>query len=135
MAQVPRFRSFAAEDYKDAPEWFVRFLQGINETVGGLCGALLGRLTRSENMLSKSEPFAFTTAATAANTFPLKFKNKLSPTRPTSVWLGQLARKDGGAPANAFSMSWEMTPTGEIAIRCQGLENSTAYVGVLVYEA
>jgi hypothetical protein len=134
MAAPPRFKTLFAEDFKDAPEWFLRFVSIFNEVAQPVTNALTGRLTRRENMLSVAEPFDFTTLATAANTFPLRFKNKLSGTKPTIVQVASFAKHTGGTLSAAWSVSSVINQNNEIELTFQGLENSTRYVGVLVYE-
>lgn len=129
----PRFKRFVAEDYKGAPNWFVEFLTPLSEALGDIVAALTNRLTRADNFLSKSEPLAFKTAATAASTFPLRFKNKLGvKVTAASVW--SFARKDGAALTGPWSVTIVPNQSDELELTFQGLENSTDYVGVLIYE-
>ena len=132
--KAPRFKKFTAEDFKGAPQWFLEFLTPLSEALSDIVAALSGRLTRSDNFLSKAEPISFTTAATAANTFPLRYKNKLgAKVSAASVW--SFAKKNGTAPAAAWSVTIIPNQNDELELTFQGLENATDYVGVLIYEA
>lgn len=135
MANVPKLKGFVLEDFKEAPSWFSKLLGPLNEYLTTVTNALSGKLTRKDNLLSYVEPFDFTTAGTAANTFPLRFRNKLpGNVRPTVVFPGRFARENNAALTGAYSMTWTLNTDGEIEITCQGLENSTRYVGNLVVE-
>jgi hypothetical protein len=135
VASIPKLKGFVLEDFKEAPGWFSKLLTPLNEYLTTVTNALSGKLTRKDNLLSYVEPFDFTTAATAANTFPLRFKNKLPGNiRPGVVFMGRFARENNASLTGAYSMTWTLNSIGEIEITCQGLENSTRYVGNLVVE-
>lgn len=136
MAAIPKLKGFVVEDFKEAPEWFHKFLTPINEYMTAVTNALSGRLTTKDNLLAYDEPFDFTTATAAADTFPMKFKNKLlGGTRPTSVQVGQIYKKNNVAMSAAYSISWVPGVGGDIEITFQGLENSTQYLGILTFSA
>lgn len=132
MAAIPKLKGFLIEDFKEAPAWFQKFIEPLNQYMTSVTNGLSGRLTTQDNFLAYDEPLDFTTNATAANTFPLRFKNKLlGGVKPVSVTVGQLAKNTGASLSAAWSMSWILNPAGEIEISFQGLENSTRYVGNL----
>lgn len=128
-----RYKGFIAEDYKGAPSWFLNFLQPLSEALGDLVAILSGRITRADNMLSKAEPIAFKTQTTAINTFPLRFKNKLG-VKVTAASVDMFSRKDGGALTGPWSATIRPNQNDELEVTFQGLENSTEYIGVLIYE-
>lgn len=135
MAQLPRFKGFLLEDFKEAPEWLSKLLQPLNEFMTTVSNALSGRLTRKDNLLGYYEDFDFTTQATAANTFPLRFKNKLlGGVPPKAVSVGKLKKHNGAVLSAAWSIEWDPNQAGEIEIKFHGLENSTRYVGNLVVD-
>lgn len=136
MASVPKLKGFLVEDFKEAPAWFQKLLEPLNQYMTTVTNALSGRLTKGENLLAFDEKFDFTTAAAAANTFPLKFKNKLlGGVKPTGVQVGQIYKHNGVALSAAYSISWVPGASGEIEISFQGLENSTRYIGILAFSA
>lgn len=135
MAAPPKTKSIVLEDFKEAPGWFSKLLLPLNEFMGSVANALTGRLTRKDNFLGYYEPFDFTTDALAANTFPLKFKNKLlGGVKPSSVVVGRI-KKYSGVMSAAWSIEWDMNSAGEVEVIFTGLENSTRYVGNLVFDA
>lgn len=136
MASPPRFKTIFAEDFKDGPAWFMRFVAIFNEFASGVASAFQGRLTRKENMLAVVKPFDFTTKSSAADTFPISFKNELSGgIKPVIIQVASFARFDGGSPSGPWSVTCLINQNNEIEATFQGLENSTRYVGTLVYEA
>lgn len=134
MATPPKSKGFLAEDYREAPEWFSKFLGPLNEYMAAVTNALTGRLNK-DNFLAYDEALDFTTVplpADPADTFPLKFKNRLlGGVRPGTVVLGQLHKHSNAALTAAYSMTWVVGPNAEIEVSFQGLENSTRYVGKL----
>lgn len=135
MALLPKLKGFVMEDFRDAPEWLSKLVSPLNDFMTAVTNGLTGRLTRKDNFLGYIEAFDFTTEATAANTFPLRFKNKLlGGVKPTSVYVGLIEKRDGAAMASAWSIEAKLAQTGEIEVRFQGLENSTRYIGNLVID-
>jgi hypothetical protein len=136
MAAPPKTKGLLAEDFKEAPGWFAKLLTPLNEFMSSVTNALTGRLTRKDNFLGYTEPFDFTTDASAANTFPLRFKNRLGGgVKPTSVFVGQIYKHNNIKMSAAYSIEWVIGATGEIEVTFTGLENSTRYVGTLVFDA
>lgn len=134
MAQPPRFAGFTLEQYPEAPEWFGRFLTNLSESMTDVTNGMTKGLTRADNLQGGERvAFVFTTKTPASGTFPLYVKNDL-PAAPKHVQVGQLYRKDGKAMANAFSMTWVMGPSNQIALTFNGLEDATQYVLSLNYE-
>jgi hypothetical protein len=135
MAPLPRYKGFVMEDFAEATEkspWLPKLITPLNEFMSSVSNAVTGRLTRKDNLLGYSEPFEFTTAASAAATFPLRFKNKLlGGVKPTSITVGLIDKQAGGAMANAWSLQARVAQDGQIEVYFQGLENSTKYVGTL----
>jgi hypothetical protein len=136
MAAPPKNKTLLAEDFKEAPPWFSKLLTPLNEFMTAVTNALTGRLTRTENLLGYYEDFDFTTESTAANTFPLRFKNKLlGGVRPKSVVVGRIKKHDAIAMSAAYSIEWDLNQSGEIEVIFTGLENSKRYVGTMVFDA
>ncbi len=133
--KVSGLKGFRKEDFPEAPEWFDKVMVPLNAFVTAVSQALEGRLT-TENFLAVQVPLTFTTSATAASTFPLKFKNKLlGGARPVEVRVAQIYKKSGVALSAAWSHEWVMNGNNEIELTMHGLENSTDYIGVLIYTA
>lgn len=136
MASVPKMKGFLLEDFKEAPAWFQKLLEPLNQYMTTVTNALSGRLSRKDNVLAHDEPFDFTTAAVVADTFPLKFKNKLlGGIKPVRVTIGRISKQTGATMSAAHSISWVPNQAGEVEITFQGLENSTRYVGILSFDA
>lgn len=135
MALIPRLKGFLLEDFKEAPPWLEKLLTPLNEFMSTVSNAMAGRLTRKDNLLGYYETFDFTTQATVANTFPLRFKNKLlGGAKPVSVQVGQIHKHNGAVMSVAWSIEWKPNQAGEIEITFHGLENSTRYVGNLTID-
>jgi hypothetical protein len=133
--KVSGLKGFRKEDFPEAPAWFDKVLGPLNAFMTAVSQALEGRLT-TENFLAVREPLTFTTASAAASTFPLKFKNKLlGGAKPVEVRVAQIYKKSEVAMSAAWSHEWVMNGKGEIELTLHGLENSTDYVGVLIYTA
>lgn len=135
MAKPPRFNQFTADQYQGAPSWFVtQFLPQLSETLTTNRNALNKGITRGDNLAASEKiGIRFTTKATVANTWPLNVKNQL-PTKPKHVQIGQIYRTDGKPMANAFSLSWVLDGSGNIALTILGLEASTSYSLSIAYE-
>lgn len=136
MAAPPKTKGLLLEDFKEAPSWLGKLFTPLNEFMSSVSNALSGRLTRKDNFLGYSEAFDFTTKAAAADTFPLRFKNKLlGGAKPTSVWVGQIHKYSGAKMVAAWSPEWVLNSDGEVEITLTGLENSTRYVGTFNFDA
>jgi len=75
MARVPVLSRLSREDFKEAPEWFGRFLDLLSPFVGDVSGAL-----GSADSRQQFEPMTLTTAASLEATFAsgrVAFKNRL----------------------------------------------------------
>lgn len=132
MAAPPKTTGLSLEDFKEAPAWFSKLLQPLNEFISSVSLALSGRLSRGANLLGYYESFDFTTQPTADNTFPLRFKNKLpGGVKPRSVKLGQIYKANRIAMSAAWSPEWVLNQSGEIELTITGLENSTRYIGTI----
>lgn len=134
MAQPPRFRRFAREDFPDAPAWLERLFLVLNETVGGLVEALEGRLTRSENLLSGTrEGIVFATNAEGAPDPALAIAHGL-PVRPRHCWVTRLERVDGAPITDAWSMTWALDDNNALRLSLQGLTALTRYRMSIAFE-
>jgi len=76
---------------------------------------------------------ANTSAPALGTPFPLKFKNKLG-VKPKNAWVAMFSKRDGTSIREVWSESITLNQNNELEVTFQGLEESTDYVGVLIYE-
>ncbi len=132
MAAPPRFRRFNLEDYPGAPSWLAPLFLVLNETIGGLVGALANGLTRSENLASV-EKTGIKFHSPASGSALVTIGNQLG-SNPKHCWITSLVLQNGAAPAAAFSLSWSMSSRNELNLTLLGLAASTDYLLSVVYE-
>ena len=129
MAQPPKLRNVPMEDFKDAPEWFQRYLQVLNPFLADVTDSLNGNLTSVNFKRQDEPPFILKTEATVADTFSegkLKIKNRLGVT-PTVVTLAQCEPLDGDSPTPGLPL-WQYLQNGLIQIdNIPGLNASKSY--------
>jgi hypothetical protein len=93
-----------------------------------------GRLTRGENLASvELRGLRFVTATPASDSQALRIAHDLV-SRPKHAWVTQLARVDGAAISDAWSMSWRIATSGDLEVTFQGLADATEYLFSMVVE-
>lgn len=130
---APTLKRIAGDQFEDAPEWFVQFLEQLNPFLGDTTEALT-----AANNKRQVETFRLNTLATLSATFAndaVKVKNRLQ-TKPKEVRIGQIfPRTAGDAITAATSVQWELLQSGLIRINyIAGLNTSKAYDITLIVE-
>jgi len=132
MAALPVTTNFRIENYAEAEEWFLRFLDELNTSYGQLTGALDGNLSRGANIAGTihAPMRAAVGAALTADASPFPLYLTANPrARPRAVWVGRVTPVDGAAlPSSAVMPLWDFTGDGRIRIRLvTGLPINSTY--------
>lgn len=112
MARLPSFRRIAADFIaKDYPDLADTLIGPLNNFMESVTRALNKGLTFGDNIDGVIATF------TTDGTYPVKIRWDRSQ-KPVAVWIGQIARVDGAAPAlsSAVTLDWSFNQSGQIEI-------------------
>ena len=127
MAKLPPISRIVKEDFPDEP-WAEKLLWPVNRFFESVVSALNRNLTFTENLAGEIKQISFTTQATVADTWPIKFLPS-TPSRPTDVWVTSLRRTDGATTTSATSIDWELASDGQVQINnIAGLTGGEGYI-------
>ena len=130
MSKLPAIKRIVKEDFSEYP-WAEKLLWPINRFMDTIYGALNRDVTFSENIRAQLKTLNFATAASVADTFPLKFQPdpEISNTVPPSdIILTKIGRNDGVSLASGATLEWTLASDGQISINnITGLVASVAY--------
>lgn len=132
MASPPIFRTLRPEDYEGAPDWALKLLDVLNQTLGQLRDALSRSLTRNENMLAGSRTeLPFTSAASGITTVRVRTDLGFS---PKHVVVSGLRKKSGADITAAWSATSKPVAPSSFDLSFQGLDASTDYLFNVLFE-
>lgn len=133
MAQPPTLRTLRLEDLGDAASPELESLLGIlNAFMGEVTNALQGRLTRGDNILSRSRtdvkfrtPASGSHVCSVAHGLPGPVKHAL---------VSGLKRTDNVAVSSAWSSTFVNLPNGQVQFTFQGLTADAPYSFNVIFE-
>lgn len=128
-----KVREFPSVDYRDAPEWFHRFLHQLNDFTKDVNEALGGKLTLTKHMLAQFVEVYLTTGTNVEDSFnsnTFVIRNTLG-TVPTLVLVKDLQDvTDAANPpmSESAGCTWAPTVDGNVLIKyVTGLASDRTY--------
>ena len=131
MAKLPQFKDFRKEDYKEAPEWFTRFLYLLNNFANAIYVAINKSLTFQENIRSLIKEVNFTTLATysTGDFTAISFPNPLG-VKPIGMTIQFISTADyiPIKKVEGQAVSWSEENNVITINYVSGLDDSEAYI-------
>lgn len=106
-----------------------RFLRMLSTFSSQVSGAMKGGMTVGENVRGFVKEVVFTTAASTADAFPLRFPNELSekPTGMTIVGAWDISTAGKEAPVAVFGPAWAVSGSDLVLLDIGNLSTSKKY--------
>jgi hypothetical protein len=116
---------------KDAPEWFVKWLNEFNRSNNDTVVRSQGKTNPVSNVQEFTSKVEFITSGTGAIQ-PINILNKLK-INPSTVILGDISRTDGEPIAGTPQITWTMDGQNIKILTIGGLVADTRYAATFKY--
>jgi hypothetical protein len=111
VASPPRQFNLKIEDFPELPAEFEPVLGILNLFSQQVVQAFTKQLNREDNIISQKKIIRV-----KSDSFPLTFKHTLQPSTPESVLIAQVKFLTANTPANAITITWQISGQDSITI-------------------